>query len=127
MGGPGSVIGWKLDRRQREQLLRRFPPRYADPIADHVTLRSNALGDPLPGPVEAHIIGRADDRDSLEAMVVTVNGTCDRPDGSIYHITWSLDEAKGRRAKESNDLLKRGGWDEFEEPIEVVVAPARFP
>jgi hypothetical protein len=127
MGGPGSVIGWKLDRRQREELLRQFPPRYADPIADHVTLRSNSGGDPLPGPVEAQIVGRADDGDSLEAMVVTVNGTCDRPDGSIYHITWSLDEAKGRRAKESNELLKRGGWQEFDEPITVKVDPARFP
>lgn len=127
MGGPGSVIGWKLDRRQRENLLRQFPPRYADPVADHITLRSNARGDPLPGPVSAEIIGRADDGDSLEAMVVTVNGTCDRPDGSIYHITWSLDEAKGRRAKESNELLKKGGWQEFHEPIPVKVDPARFP
>lgn len=127
MGDPGSVIGWKLDRRQREELLRLFPPRYADTIADHITLRSDARGDPLPGPVEAQIIGRADDGDSLEAMVMTVNGTCDRPDGSIYHITWSLDQAKGRRAKESNDLLKRGGWHEFDEPMSVKVEPARFP
>ena len=127
MGGPGSVIGWKLDRRQREELLRRFPARYADPIADHITLRSNARNDPLPEPVDAQIVGRADDGDSLEAMVVAVDGTCDRPDGSIYHITWSLDEAKGRRAKESNDLLKQGGWEKFEEPVPVTVKPARFP
>lgn len=127
MGGPGSVIGWKLDRRQREELLRQFPPRYADPIADHITLQSDASGEPLPGPVEAQLVGRADDGDGLEAMVATVNGTCDRPDGSIYHITWSLDEAKGRRAKESNDLLKRGGWEEFDQPIAVKVDPARFP
>jgi len=127
MGGPGSVIGWKLDRTQREQLLRRFPPRYADAIADHVTLRSNARGDPIPGPVEAQIVGHADDGDSLEAMVVTVDGTSDRPDGSIFHITWSLDGSKGRRAKESNELLKQGGWEKFEAPIPVKVEPARFP
>lgn len=127
MGGAGSVIGWKLDRKQREELLQRFPPRYADPIADHVTLRSNARGDPLPQPVQAQIVGHADDGDSLEAMVVTVDGTSDRPDGSIFHITWSLDEGKGRRAKESNDLLMQGGWEEFEAPIPVKIDPARFP
>jgi hypothetical protein len=127
MARPGSVIGWKLDRRQREDLLRRFPPRYRDAIADHVTLRSNAKSDPLPPPAEAQIIGRADDGDSLEAMVVTVDGTADRPDGSIFHITWSLDGSKGRRAKESNDLLKQGGWSKFDEPIPVNVEPARFP
>jgi len=127
MAKPGSVIGWKLDRRQREELLRRFPPRYRDAIADHITLRSNANNDPLPPAVEARIVGRADDGDSLEAMVVTVDGTADRPDGSIFHITWSLDGSKGRRAKESNDLLNQGGWAQFDEPIPVNVEPARFP
>ena len=34
----GDVIGWKLDRAEREALLRRFPPRWAQPVADHVTL-----------------------------------------------------------------------------------------
>lgn len=127
MPGPGSVIGWKLDRGQRAELLKRFPPRYRDAIADHITLRSNASGDALPRPADARIIGRADDGDSLEAMVVSVDGTPDRPDGSIFHITWSLDGAKGRRAKESNDLLRERGWDEFEDPIPVEVEPARFP
>lgn len=127
MSGPGSVIGWKLDRGQREELLRRFPPRYRDAIADHVTLRSDARGNPLPPPVEARIIGHADDGDSLETMVVTVDGTPDRPDGSIFHITWSLDGAKGRRAKESNDLLNERGWENFDEPIPVDMQPARFP
>lgn len=127
MPGPGSVIGWKLDRGQREELLDRLPPRYRDPVADHITLRTNAKGDPLPPPIDAKIIGHADDGDSLEAMVVSVNGTADRPDGSVFHITWSLDRTKGRRAKESNDLLKERGWEELKEPIPVEVEPARFP
>ena len=59
MARPGTVIGWKLDRRQRDELLRRFPARYRDAIADHVTLRSNAKADPLPPPVQAQIIGHA--------------------------------------------------------------------
>src|SRR5678815_2104288 len=105
MPGPGSVVGWKLDRDDREELLQRFPPSYPDAIADHVTLRSNAKADPLPPAVDANIVGRADDGDSLEAMVVTIDGTTDRPDGSTFHITWSLDKKKGRLAKESNDLL----------------------
>jgi hypothetical protein len=74
MTEPGSVIGWKLDRELREELLRRFPPRYPDTMADHVTLRTNAANEPLPGPVEAAIIGRADDDDSLECMVATIDG-----------------------------------------------------
>jgi hypothetical protein len=127
MSKPGNVIGWKLDRGQREQLLQQFPPRYRDAIADHVTLRTEAENHPLPPRVNAKIIGHADDGDSLEAMVVSVDGSPDRPDGSTFHITWSLDRAKGRKAKESNDLLKERGWEEFEEPIPVGIEPARFP
>ena len=126
MAKPGSVIGWKLDRAQRDQLLERFPPRYPDAVADHVTLQTNAEGQQLPDPVEGAIIGHADDGDGVEAMVVTIDGETARPDGSVFHITWSLDKAKGRRARESNDLLKNRDWQEVES-IPLKLAPARFP
>ena len=127
MAKPGRVIGWKLDREQRRELLERFPPRYRDIVADHVTLQTNAEGQPLPEPVDAAIVGRADDGDSLECVVVTIDRTTDRPDGSTFHITWSLDKAKGRKARESNDVLKERGWDRFENPIPLKLEPARFP
>jgi len=125
MAKPGTVIGWKLDRQQREQLLACFAPRYADTIADHVTLATDAAARALPEPVVAAIVGHADDETGLEAMVVEVDGTTDRPDGSTFHITWSLDKASGRRARESNDLLKRG-WTRFDQAIAIRVEPARF-
>ena len=127
MSGIGRVIGWKLDRDQRESLLERFPPRYADVIADHVTLKTNSEHEELPGPAEAAIVGRADDDDSLECLVVTINGTTDRPDGSTFHITWSLDKSKGREARESNDVLKEKGWARLGLTIPIDVEPERWP
>ncbi|HVL30198.1 MAG TPA: hypothetical protein VM326_05740 [Sphingomicrobium sp.] len=124
MAKPGSVIGWKLDRSERAALLERFPPRYADAVADHVTLATNAERKPLPDDVSARIVGRADDGDGVEAMVVALDGSTDRPDGSTFHITWSL--APGRRARESNDVLKERGWDALDQPVPVTVEPARF-
>ena len=44
MAKPGSVIGWKLPSDERDILLRRFPPRYDNTIADHVTLRTGGSG-----------------------------------------------------------------------------------
>ena len=121
-----SVIGWKLDRARREALLEQFPPRYGEVVADHVTLRSGAApGAPLPAPAEAEIVGRADDGKGVEAMVVRLDGTTGRPDGSTYHITWSL--APGRRAKESNDVIAAHGWTAFDLPIPVLLTPARWP
>jgi len=121
-----SVIGWKLDRGERDQLLRRFPPHYADVIADHVTLETNAESEALPGPVNAEIVGRADDGDSLECMVVAIDGATDRPDGSTFHITWSLDKAHGREARQSNEVLKERGWTRFADPVPIKIEPARL-
>jgi hypothetical protein len=126
MAKPGSVIGWKVERGEREQLLERFPPRYPDAIADHVTLKTKAEANALPPPVEARIVGRTDDENGVEVMVVTIDGTTHRPDGSTFHITWSLDKQKGRHARESNDVLKERGWTKLDHQVPVTVAPARF-
>ena len=56
--------------------------------------------------------------------MIELDGTTDRPDGSTYHITWSL--GPGRRARESNDLLRDRGWEHIDAPIPVVLEPARF-
>jgi len=124
MARPGSVIGWLLNEGDRDRLLKQFPPRYAKPVAHHVTLKTEAEQDPLPPPVRAEVVGRTDDGEGVEAMVVTIDGTTDRPDGSTYHITWSL--ADGRRARESNDVLKQRGWDELDHPIPIGLEPGRF-
>ena len=124
MAKPGSVIGWKLDRSERERLLERFPPRYDQPIADHVTLESEAERKPLPPDAAARIIGRVDDDHGVEAMVVALNGSTDRPDGSTFHITWSLGD--GRQAKESNAVIRDLGWQNLEDPVPVRILPARF-
>ena len=126
MAKPGTVTGWKLPEVERELLLRQFPPKYDNVVADHVTLRVGATPEtPLPPkPESARIVGRADDGNSLECLVVELDGTTDRPDGSTYHITWSL--GPGRRARESNDVLRDRGWDYLEAPIPVELEPARF-
>ena len=125
MAKPGTVTGWKLQRDEREALLQQFPPRYADVIADHVTLRTGTTPQtPLPRKPEARIVGRADDGESLECMVVELDGTTDRPDGSTYHITWSL--GPGRKARESNEVLRDQGWKPLVAPVDVTLEPARF-
>src|SRR5215210_6808877 len=125
MARPGTVTGWKLPADERAALLERFPPQYENVIADHVTLRVGATAEtPLPRKPEARIVGRADDGQSLECLVVELDSTTDRPDGSTYHITWSL--GPGRKARESNDVLRELGWNHVPTPIPVELEPARF-
>jgi hypothetical protein len=121
----GYVTGWKLPSDDRERLLERFPPKYEKTIADHVTLQAGASADtPLPREVDARVVGHADDGDSLQCLVVEIDRTTDRPDGSTYHITWSL--GPGRKAKESNNVLREQRWEPLDRPIPIELDPARF-
>lgn len=119
------VIGWKLDRDQRKELLQQFPPRFSEVVADHVTLAAKVSGKAeLPSETHGEIVGRIDDGAGVEAMIVEIDSTSDRPDGSTYHITWSL--SPGRRAKESNDVIRELGWQKLELPMPIQLKPERF-
>ena len=117
------TIGWTLDRGQRAELLVRFVPLWPDVIADHVTLESRTTA-PLPDAVEAAIVGEARDINGLQVLVVAIDGTTDRPDGSSYHISWSLDRARGWRPVQSNDVIRRCGWTALDQPVPIKLTPA---
>jgi uncharacterized protein YjbJ (UPF0337 family) len=123
---PGDhVAGWKLDREQRLTLLDRFPPKHAFTVADHVTLKAKVAEDtPVPPRCQAAIVGRIDDGKGLEAMVVAIDGSTDRPGGGTYHITWSL--GPGRRAQQSNEVIAQLGWIALGEPVALELHPAIF-
>lgn len=124
-GSGDAVVGWRLDANERGELLRRFVPAFPNAIADHVTLVSNAAPDaPLPRETQGQIIGRANDGEGVEAMVVSIAGTTRRPDGGTYHITWSL--ADGRDAQASNDVIAERGWEELDAPLPVALHPSRL-
>lgn len=120
------VLGWLVDEDERPELLRRFPATYSDVVAHHVTLQSDAPSDSaLPSETSAEIVGEADDGQGVQALVVRIGGTTDRPDGSTFHITWSLDRSRGRKAVESNDVIARHGWIPCD-AVPVKLRPARF-
>lgn len=119
-----GYTGWELPADERSRLLALIPPRYERLVADHVTLQFGAgPQEPLPTATEAEVIGCADDGDGVQAVVVAIDGTSDRPDGSTYHITWSLEP--NRRAVESNDVIRDYGWRPVE-PVTIRLVPRFF-
>ncbi|WP_255504631.1 hypothetical protein [Novosphingobium sp. EMRT-2] len=94
-------VGWKLEERCRAALLLRFPPRYPRVIADHVTLN---LQDRVPPPPvgAAQVIGRCDDDAGVEALVVRIDGSTARPDGLVWHVTWSLADGRATGKQRSH-------------------------
>lgn len=119
-----AYSGWELNEDSRNKLLKIFEPKFSDVIAHHITLKfpvkSNSDD---PAQVEAEVVGYACD-ESLECLVVSVDGSTERPDGKVFHITWSLERDDGRTPSQSNSLLK-DGWEKVE-PIKISVTPKVF-
>ena len=103
-----GYTAYKLSDSSRHDLLQHFKPKYPEVIAHHITYKFPAKStDELPPDVkEAHVIGY-ENGDGIEAVVVEINGSTKRPDGKLYHITLSLDRAKGKKPVHSNDLVNK--------------------
>src|SRR5258705_7773570 len=102
----------------RADLLGRYPPKFPDVLAHHVTIQFVVLeSDPLPEPARIVIQGYRCDPEGIEALVVTVNGSVTRLDGSVYHCTWSLDRSKGFEPMHSNELIAKCGWVIVDEQV----------
>lgn len=121
-----ATIGWRIAPDERARLLLRYPTRYDQTIADHVTLATGQAEDAAPpAPATGRVVGRADDGSGVEALVVTVDGESSRPGGGVFHVTWSLGE--GRRARESNDVITARGWTPIDDDGLFALVPARWP
>lgn len=112
-----------LDKKSRQELQKKFPPKYPDFIGHHITLKFGVPKDTKKPsqPKTIEVVGHKDDGKGVEALVVAVNGKTQRPDGSTYHITWSIDRSAGRKPVDSNKVLK-GGFDKVE-PTPIKISP----
>ena len=119
--------GWSLSESDRTYLLRIIPPSYPDVIAEHVTCRFGVDDDmPLPTETGGIVVGHVDDGAGVQALVVEIGGTTQRPDGRTYHITWSLDRSAGRKPADSNEAILELGWETFPLQFPVGLHPAMF-
>ena len=120
-----GYVGYILSNESRRNLLNIFPPKFSKVIAHHVTTEFGVAADSIPEPVKtARVVGYAPG-ESIQALVIEIDGTTKRTDGGTYHITWSLDPASGSKPKDSNDLLAHG----YEEVTQYAIklTPKFFP
>ena len=121
-----AEVGRLLHPEDRERLLAAFPPAYPRVVVRHVALEGSEPPDfPLPGEAEGFVVGVADDGAGVQALVVEIGGTTRRPDGSTYHVTWSLGTERG--AMESNDVIRERGWTAAAQRHRVRLEPKTFP
>jgi len=102
-----------------KKLLSKFPPKFENVKAHHITHLYDSPSEVPKAPESIKVVGIAEN-ESVQALVVEIDGSIKRPDGKIYHITLSL--GKGAKANDSNDLLSKG----FKKvsPVEIEVKPS---
>ncbi len=95
-----------LTNETKEVLLKRFPPKFDRTVAHHITVQFGVTEDTiLPDPASIKVVGYVEEKDGIEALVVSINDSVRRPDAKYYHITWSLDPDK-YKPKDSNNIIR---------------------
>ena len=99
-----------LDQASKAKLLRRFPPKFSQSIAHHITEHFDVPADSgTPNkPHTVKVVGYASD-EYLECVVCEVDGKLKAPDGRTYHVTLSLDPSH-RESNDSNKVIAQG-WE----------------
>lgn len=131
-----GYTGWAVPDMVRVIKRLEHPCTYARCIIHHCTHTFGVKEDfPIPLKVPAFILGFADDGSGVQCAIMEMGGTSERPDGSVFHITWSL--AEGRKAVESNELAQRWMRERhtldpdlqivFANPLPIELEPQFFP
>lgn len=136
LDAPVPYAAYVILESSREKLLESFAPKYPDVIAHHITHKYGANETDLPPmPNQVRVTGYHDSG-AIEVLVVAVDDARHqkRRDGETpryYHITLSLDRAKGVEPKHSNDVLQQlvdqfgeDALDNMPEPLKISVIPS---
>jgi hypothetical protein len=99
--------GYELTEESRAKLYRIYPPLFRNVIAHHITEEFGVNhGDAPAQPKVVHVIGEAVSDDlKVQALLCAIDFNEDRPDGSKYHITWSIDRRRGAKPVHSNKII----------------------
>lgn len=97
-----------VDGHSRDALALKYPPKFPQFIGHHITHNFGVRRNPTANygaVIPVRVVGYVCNDDGLETFLIEVNGTTTRLDGVPYHLTWSLDRARGFRPVDSKHLV----------------------
>ena len=116
-----GYIAYNLNSESISQIQGIFVPKFKKAVCHHVTLEFGVDSNkPLPSVEQVVAIAYACN-ENIECLVVSVNGTTHRPDGSFYHVTLSHNE--NAKPFDSNKLKDHTPIEQFEIEGKVVFNP----
>lgn len=125
-----GYTAYLIPEKERKKILSMFAPSFEKVILHHITHEFGVEESSPPDCKKANIIGFSKYVDEIgkgiEAFVVEVCGNLKRPDGKIYHITFSLSPEK-YKPYFSNEIIKKYGFRKLEKPVEIKIEPVFIP
>jgi hypothetical protein len=103
-----SYSCWLVSDQSRDALLAQIPPEFPDVIAHHVTMKNPSKT--APPPADIRVLGQIIDPSGVQVLIVEVKidgEIVGRGDGSLFHITWSIDRSRGKKPFSSVDTIAR--------------------
>lgn len=111
-----------INEGSRNTLIEMFPPQYSKVVAHHITVQFGSVThNDVPELAEINVVGYLNTGDGLEVLIVSVNGSVSRPDGSTYHITWSLQN--GYKPVDSNKAIVKYGYTSLPHKTQILTTP----
>ena len=120
-----GYTGYELTDSARWELMAHIEPIHPDVIAHHVT-HEYGVYESLPPDTNTVRVTAMASNDTVQAAIVKVNGTTQRPDGKFYHITISIDRAAGAKPVDSNALIADSKNWVAVDPFNLAVMPKFF-
>ena len=115
-----GYTAFNLTKEARQLVLNLFTPKFNNVVAHHITYKFNVSeNDTIPSITTAKIVGYAED-ENAQAVVVEVEGSSQRPDGGILHIT--ICHNSSVKPYYSNNLIAKG-FTKIN-PVEINVKPS---
>lgn len=106
---------YPLTVADREKLLSMFPPTHPRVIADHISAQALDRMDMVKeGPAEGEVVGIVD-KDGVQSLVVSINGTVETASGTPFHISWSSDP--GVKTGGTGQVVRKHGYVKLDKPI----------
>ena len=101
--------GWKLSKDSQDMLMLKFPPKFPDVFAHHITYMFGKNSEVPNDSDDIKVVGVCE-TDTIQCLIIKIDGTTVRPDSGTYHITWSIDKSKGAKPVDSNNAIKTNGF-----------------
>lgn len=119
-----AYTGYELTSSSRDLLHRLYPPTNPTWLGHHITELFGVSDDePAPdAPQSVYAVGYIN-VDGIDGFVVEVDGSSKRPDGKVYHITWSINKSKGIKPMHTNNVVHKAAPID---PIQLDVVPKTF-